>query len=113
MVALLKKAIQIARENQERKSFYMACVAKRADGAVVSSVNHCVSNQCIPEHHAEARVLRKCDYGAVLYVARVHKDRITVAQAKPCKRCQALIRHHGVKKVYYTIGPNEWGVWIL
>jgi hypothetical protein len=53
-------------------------IAKRADGAVVYSVNHSVSDQRIPEHHAEARVLRKCDFGSILYVARVYKDRITV-----------------------------------
>ena len=106
-------AAQLAGKSQDDKSFYMACVAKRADGAIVSSVNHCVSGQAIPEHHAEARVLRKCDYGAVLYLARVLKrDRETWANAKPCKRCQALIRNYGVKKVYYTVGPNEWDVWI-
>jgi deoxycytidylate deaminase len=112
MPILLEKALQLARTSPDQKSFYMACVARRADGATVSSVNHCVRGQCIPKHHAEARVLRKCDHGATLYVARVHKDRVTVAKAKPCKRCQSLIRNYGVKKVYYTIGPNEWGVWI-
>jgi tRNA(Arg) A34 adenosine deaminase TadA len=112
MLQLLEKALQIAKESPDQKSFYMACVARRTDGAIVSSVNHSVSSQAIPSHHAEARVLRKCDYGAILYVARVHKDKETIAMAKPCKRCQALIRNYGVKKVYYTIGQNEWGVWI-
>jgi deoxycytidylate deaminase len=112
MLTLLKKAVWIAGESPDKKSFYMACVGKRADGAIVSSVNHCVSNQRIPKHHAEARVLRKCDHGSTLYVARVLKDKKTWANAKPCKKCQALIKNMGVKRVYYTVGPNEWGTWI-
>jgi tRNA(Arg) A34 adenosine deaminase TadA len=112
MPSLLKKALHIARRSTDEKNFYMACVAKRADGAVVCSENHSVHGQPIPEHHAEARVLRKCDYGSVLYVARVLKDRETWANAKPCPKCQALIRNMGVKRVYYTVGPNEWEIWI-
>jgi deoxycytidylate deaminase len=113
MTATLKSAAKLAGQCVEDKSFYVACIAKRADGATVNSINHCVHGQPIPEHHAEARVLRKCDYGATLYVARVlRRDKETWANAKPCGRCQALIRNYGVKKVYYTIGPNEWGVWI-
>jgi tRNA(Arg) A34 adenosine deaminase TadA len=112
MLALLNKAVQLAKDNSDDKSFHMACVAKRADGAIVSSVNHCVHGQPIPQHHAEARALRKCDYGSVLYVARVLKDKTTWGNAKPCKKCQALIKNMGVKRVYYTVGPNEWGTWI-
>jgi len=113
MLTLLNKAVVLAGESRDDKSFYMACIAKRADGAIISSVNHCVSGQCIPEHHAEARALRKCDYGAVLYIARVLKrDRKTWAMASPCAFCRALIKNRGVKKAYYTIGPNRWGTWI-
>jgi deoxycytidylate deaminase len=110
-VRLLNLAIEIAGGCKDQKEWYLACVAKRADGAVVCSVNHSISDQRIPEHHAEARVLRKCDFGSILYVARVHKDRITVANAKPCENCQNFIRNMGVKKVYFTMAPDVYGVW--
>jgi tRNA(Arg) A34 adenosine deaminase TadA len=108
---LLNLAIEIAGRCKDKKEWYLACVAKRADGAIVYSVNHSVVNQKIPEHHAEARVLRKCDFGSVLYVARVFKDRITVANSAPCNFCQNFIKNMGVKKVYFTIGQNSHGVW--
>lgn len=110
---MLKKAAQLAGESRDEKSFYMACIVVRSDGAVVSSVNHNVAGQPIPEHHAEARALRKADHGCVLYVARVLKrDRKTWAMAYPCAFCRALIKNRGVKKAYYTIGPNRWGTWV-
>jgi pyrimidine deaminase RibD-like protein len=113
MIELLHKAAQLAGECQAEKSFYMACLVVRRDGATVASVNHDISGQAIPSGHAEARALRKADHGSVLYVARVLKrDRKTWAMAYPCAFCRALIRNRGVKKAYYTIGPNRWGTWI-
>lgn len=112
MIKLLKKAAHLAGTNKDIKNFYMACVAVRKDGAIVTGINHCVSGQRIPEHHAEARALRKAGVGAVLYVARVLKvDKKTWANSKPCAYCRYKIRSQGVIRVYYTIGPNEWGVW--
>jgi len=107
----LDLAIKIAGQSKDKKQFYMACVARRADGAVIWSVNHAVSAQRIPEHHAEVRALRKCDVGSVLYVARVLKDKTTIAPAKPCENCQSFIKNNGVKKVYFTIGPTAYGTW--
>lgn len=108
---LLNSAIKIAGQCKNKKEFYLGCVAKRNDGAIVSSVNHSFSGQRVFMHHAESRVLRKCDYGSILYVARVYKDRKTIANAMPCSHCQHFIRNMGVKKVYYTIDQNTFGVW--
>ena len=108
---LLDLAIQVAGQSKDDKNYYLACVAKRSDGAVVSSVNHYLPSDPQPLHHAEARVLRKCDFGSILYVARVFKDRETVANAAPCAYCQTFIRNMGVKKAYFTTGQNSYGVW--
>ena len=107
----LKLAIDLACQSKDEKSFYFCCAAKRSDGPLVFSVNHNVSSQKIPQHHAEARVLRKCNYGSVLYVARVLKDRKTLAIAKPCIFCQNFIKNKGVKKVYFTIDNRRYGLW--
>ncbi len=108
---LLQLAIDIAGQCKDKKEWYLACVAKRADGAIIHAVNHGVPDQKIPTHHAEARALKKCDYGSVLYVARVLKDRKTVANAKPCSFCQTFIRNMGVKMVYFTVDPVSFGGW--
>lgn len=109
---LLLEAVKIAKEKyHELKRYQFGCIAKRADGTLVSSTNHYQNHQQF-SHHAEARVLRKCDAGATLYIARVSKkDLKTWKIAKPCSRCRNLIRHHKIKEVYYTIAPNEYGYW--
>lgn len=94
------------------KNFLLGCVALRKDGAYVYSVNETVVQEKTPSAHAEARALRKAGNGAILWVARVLKDGKTWALAKPCKTCSSLIENKKVQKVYYTIGPNEYGVWI-
>ena len=93
------------------KRYQIACIAKRADGTIVYSINHCEPNRQWA-HHAEARVLRKCDVGATLYIARVLKrDRKEWALSSPCPRCRKLIEHKKIKEVFYTIAPNEYGCW--
>jgi tRNA(Arg) A34 adenosine deaminase TadA len=106
---LLDVAAALALAEKGRKNFRLGAVIKRLDGAIVTATNHHTKFPN-PSAHAEARALRKADWGCVLYVARVTADG-GWALSKPCKRCQAIIRNRGVKKVYYTIGPNEYGVW--
>lgn len=98
-----------ANTKQQGKQFLLGCIAERKDGALVKSTNSKVK---VPEAsaHAEARSLRKAGFGATLWVARVLKDG-SWAMAKPCKNCETLIRNKGVKKVYYTTGPNSWESW--
>ena len=107
---LLKFAAGIAYGGDRKKNFLLAAVIKRADGAIVVSQN-ISTKEPDPTTHAEARALRKADAGCTLYVARVIRTGGVWANAKPCKKCQALIRNRGVKKVIYTIGPGEYGVW--
>ena len=58
--------------------------------------------------HAEVDALlpliRKCVdlSNAALYVYRQHKDG-TLACARPCARCEKLIRSTGLKRIFYTV----------
>lgn len=106
---LLELAAKLAAGGSQDRHYRFAALIKRNDGAIVVSHNSLTK---IPEPlaHAEARVLRKADIGSTLYVARILRDN-SWALAKPCSRCQALIRAKGVIRVYYTIGPDEWGTW--
>lgn len=63
--------------------------------------------------HAEQWAMikgRRFTDGATMYVARITKDGF-LATARPCPGCRVLIMEAGVKKVHYSIGPNEWGEW--
>jgi deoxycytidylate deaminase len=99
-----------ARGGDKNKNYLLMAMAERSDGAVVISPNALTK---IPMYaaHAEARVLKKADANCILYVARVLRETGDWAISKPCPRCQALIRARHVKKVYYTIEPNKYGVW--
>lgn len=108
MKSMLQLAASVAAGGPDR-NFRLGCVVKRRDGAVICSTN--VNTQKpSPDAHAEARALRKTDKGATMWVARVNKD-MSWTMARPCSRCQARIKNKGIKKVYYTISDNEWGVW--
>ena len=89
----------------------LASIALRNDGVFVSSTNSTVTEGKMPSAHAEARVLRKAGFGSTLWVARIRKKDGVWAIARPCKTCQTLIENKGVTRVYYTIGPSEYGIW--
>jgi tRNA(Arg) A34 adenosine deaminase TadA len=108
---LLNLAAKIAFGSDRNKDYLLAAVVHRNDGAIVVSTN-ALTRKPMPLAHAEARVLRKADMGGMLYVARVLRTG-EWALSKPCKTCQMLIRSKGIIRVYYTIGPDEYGVWDL
>lgn len=91
------------------RTWLLGAVGIRADGTIVTSINGSVA---IPtrQAHAEYRLTKKLDAGSVVYVARVRKDSGEFGMAKPCANCEKALRDRKVRKVYYTIGPNEFGV---
>jgi hypothetical protein len=90
-------------------SHCFAALGLRSDGDLVLSRNGGCPNQRMPLSHAEARLCRKLDVGSYVYVARTLKDG-TPAMARPCRNCERLMRSRGVARIYYTIGPGEYGV---
>jgi tRNA(Arg) A34 adenosine deaminase TadA len=106
---LLHLAAHVACVREDRRTFRLGAVAVRADGAVVAAYNgHSESKS--PRAHAEARLVRKLDKGACVYIARVARGTGLFANAKPCPGCERALRRAKVKKAIYTIGPNEYGV---
>ncbi len=106
---LLIEAARAAKPNADtRRRVYMGAVAIRSDGTLVKArngSNKAKDGSC----HAEARVLRKCDRGSQVFVARVRKDGST-AIAKPCPQCAARLRSKGVVLVAYTVGNGDYEV---
>jgi hypothetical protein len=62
-----------------------------------------------PRSHAEARLAHKVARGTTVFVARVN-PRGDWALAKPCARCTALLWARKIERVFYTIGPSNYGV---
>ncbi len=95
----------------------IGAVGIRGDGAIVTASNGPViifndeKKGSFPEAHAEIRLSRKLDVGSIVYVARVRKGDGMYGNARPCKDCRTALKARGVKKVFYTIGPNEYGIW--
>jgi tRNA(Arg) A34 adenosine deaminase TadA len=106
-------SIAIRLKSNDRKvdgrTFLLGAVGLRNDGVFVSSRN-IAAPDCAPQHHAEARLVRKMTPGSTVWVARVRRQNGEWALAKPCPSCQRFLRSAGVERVVYTIGPREWGV---
>lgn len=119
MIEMIKLAgkISLPTTTFDPRGFWLGCVGIRQDGALVSAKNGAVHSTCVdnyqhmPSAHAEGRVLRKLGKGGTLYVARIAKSTKEYAMARPCPMCQTRIKAFGVKKVYYTINPEQYGIW--
>ena len=72
-----------------------------------------VRDYCLSTH-AEMDVVLKARNvtdlrGSKIFVARVRRDG-DLALARPCEICQEILYSYGVKRAYYTISNNEYGV---
>ena len=105
---LLKIAAKISRIKVDNRNFCLGAVAIRNDDVIVYAYN---GNAKTPERkaHCEARLARKLDKGSIVYLARTNASN-EWANSKPCLSCENILRRRKVKRIYYTIGPNEWGV---
>ena len=63
-------------------------------------------------HHAELGavlgVARDKTTGSAVYVVRISKKG-SLLMSKPCEMCQELLRHVGVKRVFYSIDDETMG----
>lgn len=121
MLDLLRVAAKTALPSHKGdvRQFWLGCVAVRKDGTLVKAKNGAAiipshtKYYGIPSSHAEGRVVRKIDKGAILYVARVRREDGCLAMARPCGMCRSIIKAKKIKKVYYTINDNQYGVFYV
>jgi cytidine deaminase len=102
-------AAKTAVSKSDNRAFLLAAVGERNDGTLVKSLN---SPTTIPDRtvHAEARLCKKLDYNSVVYVARVKICDGKPGMARPCNSCMKTLISKKVKRVYYTISEQEYGV---
>lgn len=105
----LTEAIRLAyrHRHRDRRSYSLAAVGERQDGAVVRAINGWGSEGPDCSIHAECRCLKKLGLGGVIWVARVRKDG-SVGCSRPCAGCRLMLRFSGVR-AYYTINDKEYG----
>lgn len=110
---LLEIATGIALWRAETRdiSFKHGAAAIRTDGKIVVSYNE-KAQAPTWKVHAEARICRKIDVGAVVAVVRVGEGGLWMP-SRPCKNCAKCMKRKGVSKVLYSITNGEYGVIIL
>lgn len=105
---LEQAAISAKRELADPRCHCIGSIGLRADGAVVRSRNG-FSRAKLPICHAEARLLRKLDVGATVFVTRVRKSG-DYGLARPCASCLLGLILKKVDKVYFTTNTaGEYG----
>lgn len=114
-MANINKYFRMARQvatkgdtHEVARQYRLGSIGIRTDGAIVaaSNVPHRTPE---PRAHAEARLVRKLDWGSTVYVVRIKSDG-ELTLARPCKKCISAMRLRGVKRCYFSITEHEYGV---
>lgn len=96
------------RQYPDMRAHCLGAVGIRTDGACVTSKNG-YGRERLLHAHAEARLLRKIDAGATVYVTRVRKSG-EFGLARPCSSCLLGLLLKKVKRVYFTTDTaSEYG----
>lgn len=103
----LRLAAEVAALKEDSRAHRLGAVGLRSDGVMVAAHNSPARDKS-PTVHAEARLTRKLDYYATVFVTRVRSDGFGLA--RPCPTCQRALRRRRVQRVYYTISSDEYGV---
>ena len=126
----LDAALSVARDHEHDDSLAALVTAVIVSGGRVLSVgynsrsntglqNRFKTNKFCNSIHAEVdsilNVRRKIDLtNSKIYVVRRLRtdtaEKHNVGLAKPCSMCQAILYNYGIKRAYYTIDNNSFGV---
>ena len=98
----------------ERRSFRLGTIGIAPDGRIYHAKNLPLIVSAnyfrpIPQAHAEFKLCRAIPRGSIVYVVRLLANG-EYAMARPCSSCMTALTRKAPKKIYYTIGSNEWGI---
>lgn len=105
----LELAAQVSRLKEDDRNFYHGAVGLRRDGVLVAAQNGAPPIPT-PEHHCEFRITRKLGRDGIIFLVRTLADG-SWGDSTPCPHCQARLIRKKVKKIYFSIGKNNYAVW--
>jgi cytidine deaminase len=104
----LKLAISVAQAGVHRR-YRVGAVLVAGNRVLSQGVNGVKSHPWMcgkSTIHAEVSCLVKRRYfdvpGQTMFVARISKRTGRVGMARPCKKCQDVLKKHGITDVYFT-----------
>lgn len=116
---------QLARKEAEKSPFDVfrhGAVLARGGKVINSAFNECVHSRLsdrfkkhegIGTRHAELSVIlgidKKVTTGADVYVVRLNPSG-NLKNSRPCDMCIGVLKFVGVRRVFYSIDNNEYGV---
>jgi tRNA(Arg) A34 adenosine deaminase TadA len=100
-------AAKTATLKEDERTHRHGAVGLRSDGVLVTAANG-PAKMVQPKAHAEARLCRKIDTAATVFVVRVSNSGYSMS--RPCKRCATQLRARRVARVFYTVNDTEYGV---
>lgn len=103
-IKYLELAAQVSRLKDDDRTYFLGAVGIRKDGVIVCAANG-NPKEPEPEHHAEARLLRKLGKCGIVFVARTLADG-TWAMARPCVHCRIRLYNFETQRIYYTVRPG-------
>lgn len=119
----LQRAINVAQHNEYYDKWRLGAVIVKGGNVVSKGHSRLLSDPSVCDFshfvvpprvslHAEIDALRGVNNasGGVVYVARMGRNG-KIAMARPCANCEGALVDARIKRVVYTIGPNEFGTW--
>ena len=127
----LISALNLAANNAYDKHLVFNLCAVIVGGGSIISVGYNKSNTNGFVEHYTDKILGKRDYalsshaemdsiakvrsktnlvGCKVFVARRSKEGNNPVMARPCPICQAMLRAYGIKRAFYTIDSNRYGI---
>lgn len=119
------RMFQLARKEAEKSPFNVfrhGAVLVRGGKVINSAFNECVhcklgnkykNHPGISTRHAELSVIlgidKKVTTGADVYVVRINPSG-NLKNSRPCEMCMGVMKFVGVRRVFYSISNNEYGV---
>jgi tRNA(Arg) A34 adenosine deaminase TadA len=105
----MAKLASEAKDNEtDKRKYKIGAIGIRSDGTIVKSRN-IATRVPEPTAHAESRLSRKLTTNSTVFVVRVLSNG-SLANARPCKNCLSILLAKHIKRCYYSINNNEYGV---
>ena len=100
---------KLTASHKDGRSFLLGAIGIRNDGVMVTAINS-MSKFPNRQLHAEYKLSKKLDKGSTVYVVRIRLADGQFALARPCVDCFKVLSTKKVRRIFYSISNDEYGV---